>query len=95
MKPSIACEVSVDVQAKENMRADTFIGRKKKPLKWAVFSCGQNGFSNIKCEILPTRTYLYKVSYYKVSDFVFRFLVSEIRDGWMTVTILCKPLMTL
>lgn len=37
MKPSIACEVSVDVQAKENMRADKHIGRKKKPLKWAVF----------------------------------------------------------
>lgn len=53
MKPSIACEVSVDVQAKENMRADTFIGRKKKPLKWAVFSCDQNGFANIKCEIFP------------------------------------------
>lgn len=51
MKPSTACEVSVDVQAKENMRADTFIGRKKKPLKWAVFSCDLNGFANIKCEI--------------------------------------------
>lgn len=49
----------MDVQAKENMRADTFIGRKKKPLKWAVFSCDLNGFANIKCEIFSyTHVYI-------------------------------------